>query len=171
MKRTLIAIAMLMPIPAIASDYIRQPYNCRTYEEWTGRRTQECDYRWVRRYVPQYQPREYTLTYQHNSRGRGECLPMRAVVGVERGDLENAKANAISMWMEQVKLHEGLKYMNPDNAIVLSDGGRGPDCYASSTGLRWSEQVAEKVGRSLHQCEFRARPCAGPDESDSKRRR
>lgn len=103
-------------------------------------------------------------------RGRSECLAARSVVGLERYSLEEAKENAISLWMEAEKLHNGVKYMNPNNAIVISADGKGPECYLSSTGNRTSEQLAEKANKVLHQCEFRARPCRGADEGLADRR-
>lgn len=96
-----------------------------------------------------------------DGRHRPECLVPRSVVGLEKYNLDEAKNNAIALWMEAEKLHNGVKFMNPENAIVLSNGGKGPDCYVSSTGNRASEKIAEGAGRVLHQCEFRARPCAG----------
>ena len=80
-------------------------------------------------------------------RGRSECLAARSVVGLERYSLEEAKENAISLWMEAEKLHNGVKYMNPNNAIVISADGKGPECYLSSTGNRTSEQLAEKANK------------------------
>lgn len=114
--------------------------------------------RWV--WVP-YGGREYTLTYSHQQRIAG-CQPVRAAVGLEKYNLEEAKDNAVAMWMEAVGLHIGKKFMNPDNAVVLSDRGRGPECYLSATGNRLSEKAAEQAGRQLHQCEFVAHPCPGP---------
>lgn len=161
MKRILLALALIaIPIPGVASDYVRVPFNCRwMVNDWTGRRWQECDYRWVRNHYQHY-GREYALTYT-TPQTRGECLPSRAVVGVEKYSLDEAKENAIAMWMENVKLHEGVRFMSPDNAVVLSDGGRGPECYVSSTGLRLSEKAAGAAGQVLHQCTFVARPCPG----------
>lgn len=132
-----------------------------------------CDWEGCRRhpvyqnvYVP-YAPRSYSLTYAHPH--RHECLQVRAVVGLEKYNVEEARQNAIDMWMEAIKLHHGVRWMNPDNAIIMSDGGRGPDCYISATGTRASEKAAEVVGRRLHQCEYVARPCAGPVD-DGRRR-
>ena len=105
-----------------------------------------------------------------NHRRRGECLAPRSVVGLERYSLEEAKENAISLWMEAEKLHNGVKYMDPDYAIVLSADGKSPDCYISSTGNRASEQLAAKVNKVLHQCEFRARPCSAAADVDRQRR-
>lgn len=138
-----------------------------------------CDWEGCRRhpvyrsfYVPYahpsyYAPREYTLSY--GSR-RHECLQVRAVVGLEKYNVEEARQNAVDMWMEVVKLHHGVRFMNPDNAIVMSDGGRGPDCYVSATGTRASEKAAEVVGRRLSQCEYVARPCAGVMDEGRGRR-
>lgn len=112
--------------------------------------------------------RSYSLTYTHPH--RHECLHVRAVVGLEKYNIEEARQNAIDMWSEQVKLHHGVKFMNPDNAIVMSDGGRGPDCYVSATGTRASEKAAEAIGRKLSQCELIARPCAGPIDEGRGRR-
>lgn len=104
-----------------------------------------------------------------DARRRGECLVPRSVVGLEKYSLEEAKNNAIAMWMEAEKLHNGVKYMNPENAVVLSNGGKGPDCYISSTGNRASERLAEGAGKVLHQCEFRARPCSGIITEEARR--
>lgn len=111
--------------------------------------------------------RDYTLTYTSPYR-QGNCYPVRSVVGVEKYNLEEAKQNAIDLWMEQAKMHHGVRFMDPENAIILSDGGKGPDCYLSSTGTRASEKAAEIVGRRLTQCEFIARPCEPP--RDPRRR-
>lgn len=161
MKRTLLTLALIIiPLPSLASDYVKVPYNCRwIVNDWTGRRWKECDYRWVRQ-AYHYYGREYALTYT-TPQSRGECLAPRSVVGIEKYNLDEAKDSAIGLWMEAEKMHHGVKFMSPDNAIVLSDGGRGPECYVSSTGNRMSEKVAEKAGQVLHQCNFVARPCAG----------
>lgn len=107
---------------------------------------------------------------EQDARRRGDCLAPRAVVGLERYNLQEARDNAISLWMEAEKLHNGVKYMNPENAIVLSADGKGPDCYLSSTGNRASEKLAEQANKVLHQCEFRARPCSGNIGADQARR-
>lgn len=156
-----IALHLALSIPSLASDYVRQAYNCRwMVNDWTGRRWQECDYRWVRNHYQHY-GREYALTYT-TPQTRGECLAPRSVVGIEKYNIEEAKDSAISLWMEAEKMHHGVRFMGSDNAIVLSDGGRGPECYVSSTGNRASEKIAEGVaGKVLHQCVFTARPCPG----------
>lgn len=112
-------------------------------------------------YVPYVHPREYAITYTHPSR-QGHCYPVRAVVGLEKYNVDEAKQNAVELWMEQVRLHHGVKWMDPENAIILSGGGKGPDCYLSSTGTRASERLAENIGKRLSQCEFVARPCEPP---------
>lgn len=120
-----------------------------------------------------YGPRVYGYERRWDDRqGRhGECLAPRSVVGLEKYSLDEAKENATALWMEAVKLHHGAKYMNPANALVFSDNGRGPDCYLAATGNRASEQLAEKASKVLHQCEFRARPCEGQVDEDRGRRR
>lgn len=118
-------------------------------------------------YVPYVHPREYAITYTHPSR-QGHCYPVRAVVGIEKYNIEEARQNAVDLWMESVKLHHGVRFMDPENAIILSGGGKGPDCYLSSTGTRASEKVGEVFGRRLHQCEFQARPCE-PTKTPARR--
>lgn len=117
-------------------------------------------------------PATRVYSYVHrepDARHRAECLTPRSVVGLEKYSLEEARNNAIAMWMEAEKLHNGVKYMNPENAVVLSNGGKGPDCYISSTGNRASERLAEGAGKVLHQCEFRARPCSGAITEEARR--
>lgn len=140
-----------------------------------GWRTVCDEYGWNCRRIPvrqrHYAAPVYGYVQQapYDTRRRPECLVQRAAVGLEKLNLDEARQSAIGLWMEAVQLHEGKRWMNPDNAIVLSNGGRGPDCYLSATGNRFSEKAAEATsGRVLHQCEFIARPCAGTD--DERRR-
>ena len=93
---------------------------------------------------------------------RHGCLGVTlSVVGLEAYSLETARSSAIANWMEAVKLHHGVKYMNPEHAV-----SEGPACFLSTTGNRSSEKAGEFLhgGKSLHQCEFRARPCIGQAE-------
>lgn len=166
MRLVLAALVAVIATGAFAQEdsrWVKRIIGYRHVCDWDGCRRHPV-YQNV--YVP-YAPRSYSLTYTHPH--RHECLQVRAVVGLEKYNLEEAKQNAIDMWAEQTKLHHGVKFINADNAIILSDGGRGPDCYVSATGTRASEKAAEVVGRKLVQCEFIARPCAGSID-DGRRR-
>ena len=179
-------IAVFDAPPASAQDdlgWVRRTLRIERYRDWreerrqrqimAARRGREIELReYARR---DDRRRDGTRVYgfiQRDSdpRGRGECLAPRAVVGLEKYNVEEAKENAISLWMEAEKLHNGVKYMNPNNAIVISSDGRGPDCFLSSTGNRASEKLAESANKVLHQCEFRARPCSGAAEEDERKR-
>lgn len=116
------------------------------------------DYRWHRAAPRVYHARPYDLGHTNPYR-QGNCYPVRATVGIEKYNVEEARSSAVELWMEAEKLHHGVKYMSPEHAIVFSDGGKGPDCYPSSTGTRASERAAETIGKRLWQCEFIARPC------------
>ena len=129
-------------------DYLRQQ-RLRAYQAQQQRQQYP---------VYAYGPRAYTLEQRRQAR----CEAVQSAVGVEKYNLDEARESARQLWMERVKLDHGVKYMNPDNAIILSGQGDGPDCYLSATGTRKSEKAAEAVaGAVLHQCEFIAAPCIG----------
>ena len=170
MTRLLLSLALLigMVTPTVAQD------------DWVRRVLREerrRDYQaWLHRQRLAEQRRQYELVYQRgqvygwvqripDSRHRPDCIPQpRSVVGLEKYNVDEARANARHMWMEAEKLHNGVKYMNPDNALVIED-----DCYVSSTGNRGSEKAAESVGRARQQCVFTARACVGPADDERKR--
>lgn len=147
--------------------------------EWVKRVMREERYREYRRYSrPQPYPagRSYELTYSPGPRVMGwtgygpggprrdvVCMPPRSVVGVEKYNVEEARSSAVSLWMEAEKLHHGVKFMNPKNAIVVQD-----DCYLSSTGNRGSEKIAEGVGKTLQQCVFTAIACEGAEQEERR---
>lgn len=165
---SLVLICETKPVQAQDDGWTRRLFHLDRVEKWREQRRARAAVAARREAIRQAEYRAHpgTRVYsfvqrEHDARHRPECLTPRSVVGLEKYNLDEAKNNAISLWMEAEKLHNGVKYMNPENALVLSNGGKGPDCYVSSTGNRASEKIAEGTGRQLHQCEFRARPCAG----------
>lgn len=156
---------------ALAQDNsVRWVYKAigRTWQcsDWTG----ECGYRYTYGYRPQYAtpqayaPRVYgyhqALPRVDSAANAPRCYTGRlSVVGIEAFDKDKAKEQAVSAWAEAVRARIGGKFMDIRNADAVVY-----ECWASATGNRASEKVADLGGKELHQCEITAQPCRAKQE-------
>lgn len=140
----------MMFYAAAASPANAQDWPPRRSCEWRG----DC-WKYRKHKTPSYYAAPRAEWHPH-------CREDVDAIGSEHYGADKAKASAEANWMQKVRFHFGVKFMDPVNAKNLRY-----ECSRSSTGERASEKLTGTFQQGvLEQCQVIGQPCRAEKEKE-----